>query len=293
MRIAVAYENGEIFQHFGRTEQFKIYETEDETVTSTDVINTNGSGHAAVASTLSDENIDVVICGGLGDEAIEALTDLGIEVVSGVSGDADEAVAEYLAGNLFSQGVTCQKDEEGGCGCGGYCGCSDGDSEGCGCGGGCGGCGGGCGGRLLFEGPNAGKTMRVHYRGTFDDGTQFDSSYDRGEPLEFVCAAGMMISGFDKAVVDMEVGQVKEIHLTPDEAYGYADPNAIFTVDIKELPGSENLEVGQRVYLQNMYGQPFPVTVTAKEENSITFDANHEMAGKELNFKIEIVEIRD
>ena len=130
------------------------------------------------------------------------------------------------------------------------------------------------------------------YRGTFNDGTQFDSSYDRGEPLEFICGAGQMIRGFDAAVADMEVGQVVDVHLMPEEAYGMRDPNAVFTLEIAQLPGSEDLQVGQRVYLSNQYGQPFPVTVTEKEETTITFDANHEMAGKELNFRIELVEVK-
>ena len=96
-----------------------------------------------------------------------------------------------------------------------------------------------------MTGRNVGKTCRTHYRGTFNDGTQFDSSYDRGEPLEFVCGAGQMIKGFDAAVADMD-----------------------------------------------QYGQQFPVKVTEKDETMITFDANHEMAGKELNFKIELVEVK-
>ena len=143
-----------------------------------------------------------------------------------------------------------------------------------------------------LTGRNVGKTCRTHYRGTFNDGTQFDSSYDRGEPLEFVCGAGQMIKGFDAAVADMEVGQIVDIHLMPEEAYGMPDPEAIFTLEIAQLPGSENLEVGQQVYLSNQYGQPFPVKVLEKEEKAITFDANHEMAGKELNFKIELVEVK-
>ena len=143
-----------------------------------------------------------------------------------------------------------------------------------------------------LTGRNVGKTCRTHYRGTFNDGTQFDSSYDRGEPLEFVCGAGQMIKGFDAAVADMEVGQIVDIHLMPEESYGMPDPEAIFTLEIAQLPGSENLEVGQQVYLSNQYGQPFPVKVLEKEEKTITFDANHEMAGKELNFKIELVEVK-
>ena len=102
----------------------------------------------------------------------------------------------------------------------------------------------------------------------------------------------LVYRGFDAAVADMEVGQIIDVHLMPEEAYGMADPNAIFTMEIAQLPGSEDLTVGQQVYLSNQFGQPFPVKVTAKDEKNITFDANHEMAGKELNFKIELVEVK-
>lgn len=101
----------------------------------------------------------------------------------------------------------------------------------------------------------------------------------------------MMIKGFDEAVKDMEVGQIKDIHLMPEEAYGQPDPENIFTVQISSLPGSEELTNGQQVYLSNELGQPFPVKVVEKDDTTITFDANHEMAGKELNFKIELVEV--
>lgn len=138
---------------------------------------------------------------------------------------------------------------------------------------------------------NVGKTCKVHYTGTFNNGEKFDSSYDRGEPIEFVCGAGMMIKGFDDAVKDMEIGQIVDIHLMPEEAYGMPEPENILTIEISQLPGSEELSVGQRVYLSNAAGQPFPVTVTAKDDKNITLDANHEMAGKELNFKIELVEV--
>ena len=102
----------------------------------------------------------------------------------------------------------------------------------------------------------------------------------------------MTPKGFDAAVADMEVGQIVDVHLSPEEAYGLPDPNAVFTLEIAQLPGSEDLTVGQKVYLSNQYGQPFPVKVLAKEEKTITFDANHEMAGKELNFRIELVEVK-
>lgn len=140
---------------------------------------------------------------------------------------------------------------------------------------------------------NLNKKCKVHYTGTFNDGSKFDSSYDRGEPLEFVCGAGMMIQGFDAAVENMEVGEIKDIHLMPEEAYGMPDPSNIFTLALEQLPGAEDLSVGEKVYLSNSAGQPFPVVVNAKDETTITFDANHEMAGKELNFKIELVEVEE
>ena len=138
---------------------------------------------------------------------------------------------------------------------------------------------------------NLNKTCKVHYTGTFNDGTKFDSSYDRGTPLEFVCGAGMMISGFDKAVENMEVGQIIDIHLMPEEAYGESNPNLILSAPIAELPGSEELVVGDHVYLSTGNGGQIPACVVKKDDTTITFDANHEMAGKELNFKIELVEV--
>ena len=286
MRIAVTYDNGNICQHFGKTENFKVYEVENNQVVSSEVISSNGSGHGALAGLLDGQNVDVLICGGIGGGAQAALTEAGIEFCSGAQGDADQAVEAYLKGELVSSGVNCDHHHGEGHSCGSH---EEGHSCGDSCGGGC---GGSCGSHNPITGRNVGKTCRTHYKGTFNDGTQFDSSYDRGEPLEFICGAGQMIRGFDAAVADMEVGQVIDVHLMPEEAYGQADPNAIFTMEIAQLPGSEDLTVGQQVYLSNQYGQPFPVKVTAKDEKNITFDANHEMAGKELNFKIELVEVK-
>ena len=286
MRIAVTYDNGNIFQHFGKTENFKVYEVKNNQVISSEVISSNGSGHGALAGLLDGQNVDVLICGGIGGGAQAALTEAGIEFCSGAQGDADQAVEAYLKGELVSSGVNCDHHHGEGHSCGSH---EEGHSCGDSCGGGC---GGSCGSYNPITGRNVGKTCRTHYKGTFNDGTQFDSSYDRGEPLEFICGAGQMIRGFDAAVADMEVGQVIDVHLMPEEAYGQADPNAIFTMEIAQLPGSEDLTVGQQVYLTNQMGQPFPVKVTAKTEKTITFDANHEMAGKELNFKIELVEVK-
>ena len=277
MRIAVTYENVQVFQHFGHTEEFKIYEIEDGKVISTEIIGSNGIGHSALAALLDERKIDVLICGGIGGGAQAALAERGIELCAGADGNADQAVEAYLRGELVNTGANSNHHGEGhSChdhGCGEHD-CGNGDCH------------------AEQKGKNIGKTCRTHYRGTFNDGTQFDSSYDRGEPLEFVCGAGMMIKGFDAAVADMDVGQVVDIHLTPAEAYGEVDPAAIFTVETARLPGAEELTVGQRVYLQDQYGRPIPVAVAAKDEKTITFDANHEMAGKELNFRIELVEVK-
>lgn len=287
MKIAVTYDNGEIFQHFGKTESFKVYEVEDNKVVSSEVIGSNGTGHGALAGLLAEQGVNVLICGGIGGGAQTALTEAGIELCAGAQGNTDQAVESYLKGELVSSGANCDHHHhEEGHSCDSH---EEGHSCGDSCGGGCGGCGGS---QPQLTGRNVGKTCRTHYRGTFNDGTQFDSSYDRDEPLEFICGAGQMIRGFDAAVADMEVGQIIDVHLMPEEAYGMADPNAIFTMEIAQLPGSEDLTVGQQVYLSNQFGQPFPVKVTAKDEKNITFDANHEMAGKELNFKIELVEVK-
>lgn len=286
MKIAVTYDNGKVFQHFGKTEFFKVYEVEDKQIRSSEIIGSNGTGHGALAGLLAERGVDVLICGGIGGGAQAALAETGIELCAGAGGDTDQAVEEYLKGELVSTGANCDHHHEEGHSCKDH---GDGHS----CGGHCGdSCGGSCGGPAALTGKNVGKTCRTHYRGTFNDGTPFDSSYDRGEPLEFICGAGQMIRGFDAAVADMEVGQIVDVHLMPEEAYGMPDPNAVFTVEIAQLPGSEALEVGQQAYLTNQFGQPFQVKVTAKDETTITLDANHEMAGKELNFRIELVEVK-
>lgn len=277
MKIAVTYAEGQVFQHFGKTEQFKVYEVENDRIVRSEVIGTDGAGHEALADFLAAQDIAAVICGGLGGGAQAALDDAGIAVFSGAEGDADAAVEALLRGELVSRGVNCDHHDH-----------EEGEHS---CGGRCGSCGG-CHAAPAMEGPNAGKVCKVHYRGTLNDGTEFDSSDRAGEPLEFVCGVGMMISGFDRAVVDMEVGQVKDIHLTPEEAYGPRNPDLVFTLEIARLPGAEELAVGEHVMLYDDNQRPFPVTVTARDEKNITFDANHELAGQELNFRIELVEVQ-
>lgn len=131
MRIAVTYENGEIFQHFGHTEQFKIYDVEDGKVVSSKIVDTNGSGHGALAGVLNALSADVLICGGIGGGAQAALAAADIKLYGGVSVDADEAVAAFIDGKLdFDPDVHCDHHNEhngeghtcGDHGCGGHCG---------------------------------------------------------------------------------------------------------------------------------------------------------------------------
>lgn len=285
MKIAIPYKDGEVFGHFGHAKELKIYTIENGQIISSEVIETEGTGHEAIADLLMGIGTDVLICGGIGAGAERALYENGIALYSGISGDADEAAASFLRGELGPAGANCDHHEkvqacgEGSCGTS----CGAGGCEGC----------LGCHPMPEITGKNAGKKCRTHYRGTFNDGTQFDSSYDRGEPLEFVCGAGMMIRGFDAAVANMEVGEIKEIRLAPSEAYGERDPLLVFTVPISQLPGSEDLTIGEQVYLRNTYGQPFPAKVLDKTAMTITFDANHEMAGKELNFTIELIGVTE
>lgn len=126
MKIAVTYENGQIFQHFGHTAQFKLYDVENGAVVSSRVVDTNGSGHGALAGLLAQQGVDCLICGGIGGGAQMALAEAGIRLYAGCSGDADQRVAELLNGSLqFAQEATCDHHhgEDHTCGdhgCGGH-----------------------------------------------------------------------------------------------------------------------------------------------------------------------------
>ncbi len=102
MRIAIPFEKGQIFQHFGHTERFKIYDIEDGAVTVTTTVNTDGSGHGALADILKKIHVDTLICGNIGDGARRALTEAGIEYYCGITGSADQAVDTLLKGHLVS-----------------------------------------------------------------------------------------------------------------------------------------------------------------------------------------------
>ena len=125
MKIAVTYENGMIFQHFGHTEQFKIYEVAENAVVRAEVVNTNGSGHGALAGFLAQHGVDTLICGDIGGGAQAALAEAGIKLYGGVSGEADAAVAALLVGNLgYNPNGHCDHHDhehgEGGHTCGGH-----------------------------------------------------------------------------------------------------------------------------------------------------------------------------
>lgn len=107
MRIAVTYENGQVFQHFGHTERFKIYDVENGSVGTTYVVNTNGSGHGALADILKKIDVDTLICGGIGAGARRALNEAGIKLYGGASGDADQAVEDLLKGKLSFDPEAC------------------------------------------------------------------------------------------------------------------------------------------------------------------------------------------
>ena len=135
-----------------------------------------------------------------------------------------------------------------------------------------------------------GDTVRVHYTGTLDDGTVFDSSRER-DPLEFVLGQGSLIPGFESAVEGREAGEKVCVTLPPDKAYGDVDRELIFTVPRAQVPDHIPLNAGVPLQLSNEQGQ-MDVTITEVGADEITLDANHPLAGKTLTFEIEIVEIR-
>jgi peptidylprolyl isomerase len=136
-----------------------------------------------------------------------------------------------------------------------------------------------------------GDSVKVHYKGTLTSGEQFDSSEGR-EPLAFTVGAGQMIKGFDDAIPGMEVGEKKTINIAPEHAYGEKNKDAIIEFPKSNIPEDMKLEPGMKLQLQNQQGQPIPVTVTEVKDDVVILDANHELAGKELIFDIELVEIK-
>lgn len=136
----------------------------------------------------------------------------------------------------------------------------------------------------------SGDTVRIHYTGTLNDGSQFDSSAGR-DPLEFAVGSGMVIPGFDTAVEGMTVGESKSFTIEPEEAYGVKQDHLIQEVPKSALPEGMTPEVGMPLQSQTPDGQVMDLEVTAVTDTHITVDANHPLAGKALTFDIELVAI--
>ena len=138
---------------------------------------------------------------------------------------------------------------------------------------------------------NDGNTVKVHYTGTLEDGTTFDTSVGR-EPLEFTLGAGKMIPGFEKAVYGLAVGESKTVTILAEEAYGPYRTDLVTVVEREQLPTGLEPEVGQQLQAQQTDGSTARVLVTDVSETTITLDANHSLAGKDLTFEIKLVEIK-
>ena len=135
-----------------------------------------------------------------------------------------------------------------------------------------------------------GDTVKVHYTGKLEDGTVFDSSTDR-EPLEFTLGRGEVIAGFEEIVVGMQPDESKSATLPPEKAYGPHRPEMVVTVDKERFPKDLNPEVGQQLQMRQAEGQTIVVAVTGVSESNVTLDANHPLAGKDLTFDVQLVEI--
>jgi len=136
----------------------------------------------------------------------------------------------------------------------------------------------------------SGDTVRIHYRGTLADGTEFDSSAGR-DPLEFTVGSGQIIPGLDRALPGMAVGEKKTVTIAPEDAYGQRQPGASQAIPREQIPAEIPLAVGTALQMRTPNGGTVQVTVTEVTDDKVTLDANHPLAGKELTFAFEIVSI--
>jgi peptidylprolyl isomerase len=135
-----------------------------------------------------------------------------------------------------------------------------------------------------------GDTVRIHYTGTLDNGTQFDSSAGQ-EPIEFTLGNKTVIPGFETGVTGMQVGDQKKIHIPADEAYGERNDALVEEVPLQHFPDDMELKVGMHLQAQSPNGENFNVVVTVLSDASATIDGNHPLAGEALNFELELMEI--
>ena len=135
-----------------------------------------------------------------------------------------------------------------------------------------------------------GDTVKVHYTGTLEDGEVFDTSKDK-EPLEFQLGQGQLIPGFEKAVEGMEVGESTTVEIPSDEAYGELRDDLVINVPKDQLPEDISPQIGMQLQVNQQDGQPIPVRITEIGDEDLTLDANHPLAGKDLKFEIELVDV--
>jgi len=135
-----------------------------------------------------------------------------------------------------------------------------------------------------------GTKVQVHYTGTLDDGTQFDSSRDR-EPLEIVIGQGMVIPGFEKAIVDMEPGQSVTITIPEEEAYGPHNEEMVIQFPRTSFPAEIEPKIGEQLVLRSPDGQEIPALIVDMNDEEVSLDANHPLAGFALTFEIELVSV--
>jgi len=138
-----------------------------------------------------------------------------------------------------------------------------------------------------------GDTVTLHYRGTFEDGTEFDSSHSRGEPITVTAGVGQLISGFDTALDGMTAGTTKTVTIPPEQAYGDKNPAAFTTLNRSLFPDGFEFVVDKTVPLMGSNGEPVMGTISELTDDEIIVDLNHPMAGKTLNFEIEVVSVTD
>ena len=131
----------------------------------------------------------------------------------------------------------------------------------------------------------SGDTVRVHYRGTLDDGTEFDSSAGR-DPLEFTLGSGQVIPGFDSAITGMSAGDTKTVTIPPEEAYGQPNPGMVHEVPRADIPANIPLEIGSQLAASDGQGRQMQLTVVAATDDTVTLDSNHALAGKALTFEL-------
>ncbi|MDK2989874.1 MAG: hypothetical protein PWR16_1403 [Methanoculleus sp.] len=136
----------------------------------------------------------------------------------------------------------------------------------------------------------SGDIVKVHYTGTLENGTVFDSSAGR-EPLEFTVGSGEVIPGFDAGVTGMRIGEEKTLHIPADQAYGPYREDLVIVLDPAGIAGGENLTVGDQVGIPLQDGQVIPATIVAVSADAVTIDANHPLAGEDLTFTVSLVEI--